>query len=110
MDLHVSHPDPPPTSLPTPSLWVFPVSPFEGGGLRPNYREVTQPHSSEENCIKDLLSMLPHHQSKTHFAPQLVPPIRKLPQPLILIYQREDRMKPQSLTTNQTDPMDHSLV
>ena len=48
-------------------------------GLRSNNREGTQPHTSTENQIKDLLSMAPPHQNKTQFPPQSVSPIRKLP-------------------------------
>ena len=79
-------------------------------GVRPIYREGTQPHPPAENWIKDLLSMallararpsFPHSQS-------LLP--GSFHKPLILIHQRADIMKPQSQKTNQTDHMDHSLV
>ena len=41
-----------------------------------NKREGTQPHSSTENCIKDLLSMAPPTRTRSS---QSVSPIRKLP-------------------------------
>ena len=47
-------------------------------GLRPNYREGTQPHPSTENWIKRFTEHGPTHQNKTQIPP--VPPIRKLPQ------------------------------
>ena len=52
------------------------ISLFEGGHLRPNYREGTQTLPPPENWIKDLST----HQSKILMPSQPVPPIRKLPQ------------------------------
>jgi len=63
------------------SFWRrSPLLPLPLSQFRPNYREGIQPHSSAENWVKDLLSMLRPHQSKTQIPPQLLPPIRKLPQ------------------------------
>ena len=60
--------------------------------LRPNYREGTHPHPSAENFIKDLLRMALPTGARPSF-----PHIQSLPsgsfhKPLILIYQRADRM------------------
>ena len=53
------------------------ISPNEGGvitaitllqfGLRPSYREGTQPHPSRENRVKDLLSMAPPIRARPRF-------------------------------------------
>ena len=64
------------------SFWrrsLLPPLPLPQFGLRPNYREGTQPHPSRENWIKDLLSLaLPIRARQIPSQP--VPPIRKLPQ------------------------------
>ena len=56
-----------------------PLPPLPLFGLRPNYREGTQPHPSTENGIQDLLSMALPIRARPRF-PLQVPPIRKLPQ------------------------------
>ena len=84
--------------------------PFEGGhhylhcfhhSLASGQTKGTQPCSSTENLIKDLLSMAP--PNKTQFPPQSVYTIRKLPQ----AFRGQTQWKPPSQKTNQTD---HSLV
>ena len=70
-------------------------------GLRPNYREGTQPHPSAENWIKDLLSKaLPTRARPTFTHSQSLPP-GGFHEPLILIHQRADRMK---TTTTENQP------
>ena len=70
----------------------------------PNCREGTQPHPSTENWIKDLLSMALSIRARPRFSHQ-----EASHKPLILIHQRADRMKT-TITENQTDHMDPSLV
>jgi len=62
------------------SFWSrspLPPLPLPKFGLRPIYREGTQPHPSAENWTKDSEHGFAN-QNKTQFSPQPVPPIRKL--------------------------------
>ena len=62
-------------------------------GLRSNNREGTQPHLSKENCIKDLLSMALPIRTRPSFPLSESLPSGSFHEPLILLHQREDRMK-----------------
>ena len=73
-----------------------------------NNREGTQPHSSTENWIKDLLIMALPIRTRSIFPLSQSLPSGNFHKPLILLHQRADRMKMQE--TNQSDHMDHSLV
>ena len=58
-----------------------------------NKREGTQLHSSTENWIKDLLSMDLPIRTRLSFSLSQYLPSGNFHKPLILIHQREDRMK-----------------
>ena len=96
------------------------TSPFEWGrhylyypyqfGLRSNNREGTQPCSSTENWIKDLLSMAPPIRTRPSFPHSHCLPSEASLSLLPLPVRGQTEWKPQSQKTNQTDHMDHSLV
>ena len=79
------------------------MGPFEEGqhylhylhqfGLRSSYREGTQACPSTENWIKDLLNMAPPIRIRPSFPLSQSLPSGSFHKPLILIHQREDRMK-----------------
>ena len=71
-------------------------------------REGTQPQSSTENWIKDLLIMAPPNRTRP-FPPQSLP-LGSFHKPLSHIHQRADRLKTTITETNQLDHMDHSSV
>ena len=73
-----------------------------------NSRERTQLHPSTENLIKDLLSMAPPIRTRPSFPLSQSLPSGSFHKPLILLHQREDRLK--TTVTNQSKHMDHSLV
>ena len=58
-----------------------------------NNRERTQPHSSTENWIKDLLSLAPPIRRKPSSPHSQSLPSGSFHKPLILLHQRADRMK-----------------
>ena len=62
------------------------ISPFEGGHLRPNYREGTKLHPSTENGIKDLLSTAPPISTRSRFPHSQSLPSGSSHEPLILIH------------------------
>ena len=62
-------------------------------GLRSNHREGTQPPTSTENSIKDLLRMAPPIRTRSSFPHSQSLPSGSFYKPLILIHQRADRMK-----------------
>ena len=89
-------------------LWHAGISPYEGGhhychypyfGLRPNYREGTQPHPSAENWVKDLLSTTLPTRARPSFPHSQSLSSGSFHMPLIFIHQRADRMKT-SITEN----------
>ena len=61
-----------------------------------NNREGTQPHPTTENWIKDLLSMAQSIRTRPSFPLSQSLPSGSFQKPLILLHQREDRLK----TTN----------
>ena len=65
---------------------------------------------STENCIKDLPSMAPPIRTRPWFPHNQSLPSGSFHKPLILIHQREDRMKTTAQKAKQTDHMDHSLI
>jgi len=79
-------------------------------GLRSNNREGTQPCSSTENWIKDLLSMAPPIRTRPSFPHSHCLPSEASLSLLPLPVRGQTEWKPQSQKTNQTDHMDHSLV
>ena len=58
-----------------------------------NNRKGTQPHPSTENWIKDLLSMAPPIRTRPSFPLSQSLPSGSFHKPLILLHQREDRLK-----------------
>ena len=83
-------------SMLTKSFWrrlLLPPLPLPWSGLRPNYREGTQPLPSAENWIKDLLSMASPARARPSFPHSQSLPSGSFHKPLILIYQRADRVK-----------------
>ena len=76
-------------------------------GLRPNYRDRTQPHPSAENWIKDIMSMAFPTKARPSFPDSQSLPSGSFHKPLILIHQRQTGWKLQSQKTNQND---HSLI
>ena len=74
----------------TSSLSALPPQLF---GLRSNNREGTQPHPSIENWINDLLTMAPPIRTRSSFLLSQSLPSESVYKPLILLYQRADRMK-----------------
>ena len=58
-----------------------------------NSREGTQFHPSTENWIKDLLSMAPRIRTRPTFPLSQYLPTGSFHKPLILLHQREDRLK-----------------
>ena len=62
-------------------------------GIRSNNREGTQPCPSTENWIKDLLSMAPPIRTRPSFSLSQSFPSGSFHKSLILLHQREDRMK-----------------
>ena len=62
-------------------------------GLRSNNREGTQPQPSTENWIKDLLIMVPPIRTRPSFPLSQSLPSGSFHKPLILLYQRADRVK-----------------
>ena len=62
-------------------------------GLRPNYREETQPHSSAENWVKDLLSMALPTRAKSRSSHSESLPAGGVHKPLILVHQRAVKMR-----------------
>ena len=78
------------------SFWSrspLPPLPLPKFGLRPIYREGTQPHPSAENWTKDLVSMALPTRTRPSFPHSQFLPSGSLHQPLILIHQRADKMK-----------------
>ena len=72
--------------------------------------EETQSHPSIENWIKDLLSMALSLRKRPGF-PQVNLSHQEASISLLsLSFRGQTEWKPQSRKTNQTDPMDHSLV
>ena len=62
-------------------------------GLRPNYREGTQPHSSAENWTTELLIMALPTRARSSFLHSQSLPSGSFHKSPIIIYQRADRMK-----------------
>ena len=73
------------------SFWRSPLS-LPQFGLRPNYREGTQTHSSAENGIKELLSMALPTRARSSFPHSQSLSLGNFHKSLILIYLRADRM------------------
>ena len=75
------------------SFWrrsPLPPLPLPKFGLRPIYREGTQPHPSAENWTKDLVSMALPTRTRPSFPHSQFLPSGSLHQPLFLIHQRAD--------------------
>ena len=83
---------------------------FEGGCLRQNQRERTEPAKSTESWIKDLLSMAPPIRARPRFPYSQTLQSGNFHKPLILIHQKADRWKPQLKKTNQSDHMDQPCL
>ena len=62
-------------------------------GLRSNNREGTQPRPLIENWIQDLLSIAPPFRTRPNFPLSQSLPSGRFHKLLILLHQREDRMK-----------------
>ena len=75
------------------SFWRRLPLPLPEFGLRPDYREGTQPHQSAENWIKDLLGMTLPTGARPSFPHSQSLPSGSFHKPLMLIHQKADRMK-----------------
>ena len=75
------------------SFWKRLPLPLPEFGLRPDYREGTQPHPSAENWIKNLLGMTLPTGARPSFPHSQSLPSGSFHKPLILIHQKADRMK-----------------
>ena len=58
-----------------------------------NNREGTQPHTSTENWIKDVLNMAPHIRTRPNFPLSQSLPTGSFHKPLTHLRQRADRLK-----------------
>ena len=76
-------------------------------GLRPNYREGTQPHPSAENCIKNLLSIALPTRVRTTSSPSHQEDSTSL---LSSSIRSQTEWKSKWQKTNQTVHTDHSIV
>ena len=73
-------------------------------------REGTQPYTSAEGCINDLLSMA-HPSEQDSVFPKASTSHKEASVSLLSLHIRgQKERKPQSQKTNQTDHVDHSLV
>ena len=69
------------------------IAPTIGWPQAKNHREGTKPRPSTDNWIKDLLSMAPPIRTSSSIYVGQSLPSGSFHKPLILIHQREDRMK-----------------